>query len=115
MNDRIKLALALLLVVAGVAAFNALSEHAMVLRVLAVIAGLALAVAAMWTTAMGRQALAFTQESIAEARRVVWPTRKETIQTTVTVFVLVMIMALFLWAVDFGMTMVVRFLMGRSA
>ncbi len=115
MIDRIKLALALLLVVAGVAAFYMLAEHALVLRVLAVIAGVAIALAVMWTTPMGKGAIVFAQESLAEARRVVWPSRKETVQTTATVFALVVVMAIFLWIVDIGMASVVKMLMGRSA
>ncbi len=115
MIDRIKLALALLLVVAGVAAFYLLAEHAMVLRVLAVIAGIGAAVALLWTTPLGRSAFGFAQESLVEARRVVWPSRKETIQTTATVFLLVVVMGIFLWIVDIGMAYMVKVLMGRSA
>jgi preprotein translocase subunit SecE len=115
MIERIKLALALLLVVAGVAAFYLLAEQAMVLRVLAVLAGVALSAVVMATTPTGRHAFEFARESLAEARKVVWPSRKETIQTTATVFALVVVMAIFLWIVDIGMTSVVRVLMGRSA
>jgi preprotein translocase subunit SecE len=115
MIERIKLALALLLVVAGVVVFYLLAEHAMVLRILAVLAGMAAAVAVLWTTAVGRAAFGFTQEALAEARKVVWPTRKETVQTTATVFALVVVMAIFLWIVDIGMASVVRVLLGRGA
>ena len=115
MIERIKLALALLLVVAGVAAYYLLAEHAMVLRVLAVLAGVALSVVVMWTTPSGRTAIEFSRESLAEARKVVWPSRKETVQTTATVFALVIVMAIFLWIVDVGMTSVVKMLMGRGA
>jgi preprotein translocase subunit SecE len=115
MIDRIKLALALLLVVAGVVAFYLLSEHAMVLRVLVVMAGVAFSSAIVWTTPLGRTAFGFAQESLVEARKVVWPTRKETIQTTATVFALVVVMAIFLWIVDIGMASVVKVLMGRGA
>ena len=115
MIERIKLALALLLVVAGVAAFYLLAEQAMVLRVLAVLAGVALSAVVVATTPTGRQAFEFARESLAEARKVVWPSRKETIQTTATVFALVVVMAIFLWIVDIGMTSVVRVLMGRSS
>ncbi len=115
MIQRIKLALALLLVVAGVAVFYLLAEHAMVLRVLAVLAGVGASAAVMWTTPAGQRAFAFTNESLAEARKVVWPSRKETVQTTATVFALVVVMAIFLWIVDVGMTTVVKMLMGRGA
>jgi preprotein translocase subunit SecE len=52
---------------------------------------------------------------VAEAKRVVWPSRRETIQTTVAVFVLVVVMALFMWIVDVGFLSLVKALMGRGA
>jgi len=115
MTEKIKLALALLLVAAGVAAFYLLAEHAMVLRVLVVLAGLAAAVALMWTTPLGQAAFGFAQESVAEARKVVWPSRKETLQTTAAVFALVVVVAIFLWIVDVGFMWAVQKLMGRGA
>ena len=115
MIDKIKLVLALILVAAGVAGFYLLSEHALVVRILAVMAGIIAAVVVFWSTPLGREAFAFVQDSAAEARRVVWPTRKETIQTTVAVFVLVMVMAVFLWLVDIGFLWGVKMLMGRGA
>lgn len=114
MTEKIKLALALLLVAAGLGAFYMLAEQAMVLRVLAVIVGLGAAVAIMLTTSMGQAAFAFSKDSLAEARKVVWPTRKETIQTTLAVFALVVVMGIFLWIVDVGLLWGVKFLMGRS-
>jgi len=54
-------------------------------------------------------------ESVAEAKRVVWPSRKETIQTTVAVFVLVLLVAIFLWVIDTGFMWLVKALMERSA
>jgi len=114
MTEKIKLALALLLVAAGLGAFYLLAEHAMVLRVLAVLVGIGAAVAIMLTTSMGRAAFAFSREALAEARKVVWPTRKETIQTTAAVFALVVVMGIFLWIVDAALLWGVQFLMGRS-
>lgn len=100
MADKIKFALALLLVAAGVAAFYLLSETAMVLRVLAVVAGVLAGGAVAWFTEPGRQFAEFAADSIAEAKKVVWPSRKETIQTTGIVFAFVVVMALFLWLAD---------------
>lgn len=115
MINKIKLVFALLLVAAGVAGFYFLAEHAMVLRVLAVLAGVAAAVVVLWTTPQGRSALSFTREAAAETRKVVWPTRKETIQTTFAVFALVVVVAIFLWIVDIGFLWMVEKLLGRSA
>ena len=100
MADKIKFALALVLLAAGVAGFYLLSEQAMILRVLAVIAGFALAAAVAWKTDPGRRFFIFANEAIVEAKKVVWPTRKETMQTTGAVFAFVVIMALFLYLTD---------------
>jgi preprotein translocase subunit SecE len=115
MTEKIKLVLALLLVAAGVAGFYWLAEHALVLRILAVLAGVVLAVAVLWTTRVGKESFEFAREAAAETRKVVWPSRKETVQTTVAVFVLVVVMAIFLWIVDVGFLWMVKTLMGRSA
>jgi preprotein translocase subunit SecE len=63
---------------------------------------------------MGQAAFAFSREALVEARKVVWPTRKETIQTTAAVFALVVVMGIFLWIVDAALLWGVQFLMGRS-
>jgi preprotein translocase subunit SecE len=115
MMDKIKLVVSLLLVVAGVAGFYVLAEHATIWRVLSVLAGVIAAFALFATTALGVSAVAFVKESVAETRRVVWPTRKETIQTTTIVFVMVVVMAIFLWIVDVGFLWAVKMLMGRGA
>ena len=115
MTEKIKLVLALLLVAAGVAGFYLLADQALVLRILAVLAGVIVAVLVMWTTRLGQEAFAFAQESAAETRKVVWPSRKETLQTTAAVFAMVVIVALFLWVVDIGCLWMVKILMGRSS
>jgi preprotein translocase subunit SecE len=114
MIDKIKLALAVLLVAAGIVAFYLLSDHALVLRMLAVLGGIIAAVIVMWTTPMGKTALTFSRESAAETRKVVWPNRKETIQTTLTVFVFVVVMGIFLWIVDSLWALGVNFLMRQG-
>ena len=115
MADKIKLAAAILLVIAGLAGYYAMGEQAAVLRVLSVLGGLAAGVAVAWFTAPGRQLYAFAQESAAEARKVVWPTRKESLQATGMVFAFVVVMALFLWAVDASLLVVVQWVMGTGS
>ena len=115
MADKIKLTLAALLVVAGIAGFYAMSASAMALRVLAVIAGLIAGGAVALFTAPGREFAGFARESVAETKKVVWPTRKETMQTTGVVFAFVVVMALFLWLVDAGLLLLVSLLTGRSS
>ena len=100
MADKIKFALALVILAAGVAGFYLLSEQAMILRVLAVLAGVALAVAVAWKTEQGQHFFGFANEAVVEAKKVVWPSRKETMQTTGAVFAFVVVMALFLYFTD---------------
>jgi preprotein translocase subunit SecE len=103
MVDKLKFAAAILLVIAGVAGFYLLAEQAMILRVLSVLAGVAVAVAVAWFTEPGRRFFAFSQEAATEARKVAWPTRKETMQTTGAVFAFVLVMAIMLWIADKGL------------
>jgi preprotein translocase subunit SecE len=115
MVNKIKLLVAFLLLVAGIAGFYLLADKPTVVRILAVLAGLGASIAVLWTTLVGQQSLGFIGEAVVEARKVVWPTRKETVQTTLVVFVLVVVMAAFLAVVDIGFAFMVQWLMGRSA
>lgn len=113
--DKIKLVFSLLLVAAGIVAFYLLADQALVLRILAVLAGLVAGLVLASTTAAGEQFLVFANEAAIETRKVVWPSRKETIQTTTAVFVLVIVTGVFLWLVDIGFLWMVKMLMGRGA
>ena len=114
MADTIKLGFAFLLVVAGIAGFYVMHESAAVVKLALVLLGFALAAGVIWTTAPGKRFFGFGRESVAEAKRVVWPTRKETIQTTGIVILFAVIMALFLWAVDASLRVAINQLMGRD-
>jgi preprotein translocase subunit SecE len=114
MVDKLKIAVAALLVIAGIAAFHYFTDALTILRVLAVLGGLVGAALVMWTTVPGKQFYVYAQESVDETKKVVWPTRKETLQTTGIVFVFVLIMALFLWLVDASLIWVVKKLIGRG-
>ncbi len=114
MADKIKLFIAVLLVAAGIAGYYYLQGGAPALRLVSVLVGLLLAAAMAWTSESGKRFFTFGKDSVAEAKRVVWPTRKETLQTTAVVIAFAIIMALFLWAVDAGLMLVVNRLMGRG-
>ena len=101
MNDKIKLGVGALLVALGVWGYYWLGEGtALVLRILAVVAGMLAGAAVAWFSEPGRQFAVFATESVAEVKKVVWPTRKETMQTTAAVFAFVVVMAVFLWVSD---------------
>jgi len=103
MADKLKFAAALLLLVAGVAGFYLLAEQPMILRVLSVLAGVAAGAAVAWFTEPGQRFFVFSREATAEAKKVAWPTRKETMQMTGIVFGFVLIMAIVLWITDKGL------------
>jgi preprotein translocase subunit SecE len=72
------------------------------------------AIGVAWYTSVGQRFYAFSQESVTEARKVVWPTRKETMQMTGIVVAFVFVMALFLWLVDGALLSFTKYLMGRG-
>ena len=100
MMDKIKLAVAVLLVALGIWGYYWLSDSALVLRILAVIGGIVAAAVVAWWSEPGKQFAVFAGESVEEVKKVVWPTRKETMQTTAAVFAFVVVMAVFLWLTD---------------
>ena len=112
--DKLKIALAFVCIALGVFGYYYFSESAMVLRILMVLGGLVVAGGVAWLSAPGKEFFAFAQESWAEAGRVAWPTRKETMQTTAIVFAFVVVMALFLFAVDTTLAWIVKLLTGRT-
>ena len=114
MVDKIKLVIAFLLVVAGIAGFYYLQSSAAVIKLASVLVGLLLAAVVAWTCEPGKRFFTFGKDSVAEAKRVVWPSRKETLQTTGVVILFAVVMALFLWAVDASLMMIINKLMGRS-
>ena len=100
MIDKAKLGAAVALVALGVWGYYWLADSPLVVRILAVVAGLVAAGAVAWWSEPGKQFALFAGESVAEVKKVVWPTRKETMQTTAAVFAFVVMMALFLWMTD---------------
>jgi preprotein translocase subunit SecE len=98
--DKLMLAAAVLALLAGIVGFHQLAESSVWVRAAALVGGIVVAVVIALLSQSGRRFIGFSQLSIDEARKVVWPTRKETIQTTLIVFAFVLVMALFLWLAD---------------
>jgi preprotein translocase subunit SecE len=92
--------LAIVAVLAGVFGFSFLTEQPMLNRVGILLGGIVAGFVIAWFSPLGKRFLAFARESYDETRRVVWPTRKETVNMTGVVFALVVVMALFLFIVD---------------
>ena len=115
MAERIKWVVAAVIAAGGMFAFYALVDRQpLVVRILVLAGAFGAAAAVMWFTEAGRTFVAFARESWEEAKRVVWPTRKETLQTTGVVFLFVFTMALFLWIVDSGLLWITQKLLGTG-
>jgi preprotein translocase subunit SecE len=110
--DTAKLALAVALLLAGIGAFYYYEDHSLLLRVLGLLAVAGVAVAVVMQTLVGRRIWGFAADSRTEVRKVVWPTRQETMQMTLVVFVMVLVMGIILWAFDWVLMSVVRAVTG---
>src|SRR5690606_17220236 len=98
--DRIKLALAVLVIIAGIVAFSVLEDQPTVARVGIFIGSVVVAALIAWFSEPGRRSLGYARDSYNECKRVVWPTCKETTEMSAIVFVFVAVMGWFLLLVD---------------
>ncbi len=112
--DVVKQVLSVGFVVAGLSAFYYFSEFSLLYRVLALVGVVVVALGLMLTTATGRNVWVFILEAKQEVRKVVWPTREETIRTTLLVFGMVFIVGLILWLLDMFLFWGVRLLTGQG-
>ena len=112
--NKLKLALALLFFIGGIAGFIYLAESPMVLRILSILIGFLLAGVTVRFTTQGQEFFVYAKESIEETRKVVWPSRKETLQTSGVVFAFVIAMALFLWLIDAALMSLVKLLLNQE-
>jgi preprotein translocase subunit SecE len=98
--DKAKLAVSVLLVIAGIVGFYMLTKQGQIAQWGALIAAIVAAVAVFVSSESGKEFVAFGRDAWREAKKVVWPTRKESMQMTGYVFAFVVVMALFLWLTD---------------
>ncbi|MBF6650910.1 MULTISPECIES: preprotein translocase subunit SecE [unclassified Methylobacter] len=112
--DVVKQVLSVVFVAAGVAAFYYFSDVKLLYRVLGLVGVVIIVLGIMLTTDVGRSVWNFVLESRQEVRKVVWPTREETIRTTLLVFAMVFIVGLILWLLDMFLFWGVRLLTGQG-
>ena len=113
--DTVKLGFAVLVLAVGVVGFYYLDAQALWVRLLVLLGVAAVAVAVASQTAIGRSAWRFGADARTEVRKVVWPTRQETLQTLLAILVAIFLTALFLWAIDSILFWVVQKLTGQGA
>jgi preprotein translocase subunit SecE len=109
------LAVAGVIVLAAVVGYYVLANSPFALRLGIVLLGLVVAAGIGWASQPGKDFFQYCQDSTAETKKVVWPSRKETLQTTAIVVAFVLVMAIFLWVVDASLVWLVRMLVGREA
>ena len=98
--DTVKLVLAGLIVAAGIGGFYVYGDQPLLYRVLGLVALVIVAGGIGLTTMRGKALTTFMQGARTEVRKMVWPTRVETMQTTMLIFVVVILVGLFLWLLD---------------
>ena len=112
--DTLKLWIAVLIMAAGIFAFYYFDDQLLVLRVLGLlaVAGISVFVAAQSNT--GKTIIWFIKGAQTEVRKVVWPTRAETVQTTLAVILMVFLVGIFLWLLDMFLLWAIQLLTGQG-
>jgi preprotein translocase subunit SecE len=106
--------LAIVVILGGIAAFYWYDELALPFRVAMVVVGLGAGAGLTWLSSYGREFVQFAKAARVELRKVVWPGRTETIQTTYIVFGFAVVMGLFFFGLDWLLSLMTRFLGGQS-
>ena len=100
------------ILVGGLYGYYYLLEWSLPLRALMVLGGLAVGIGVAMTSVQGQRLWAFIQGSRVEIRKVIWPTKQETTQTAIAVFIFTFVMAMFFWGLDSALLALTRWLVG---
>ena len=110
--DIIKLLAAATILVSGLFAYYYYIEMSLPLRVLCVLGAVVVGIGVAMTSIQGKRLFTFIQGSRIEIRKVVWPTKQETTQTAIAVFIFTLVLALFFWGLDSFLLWLTRTLVG---
>jgi preprotein translocase subunit SecE len=113
--DKAKLAVAIILIVGGIFAYYWFENQSIWLRTAYVLIGTVAALALAWQTRIGHATLSFIMSSRNEVRKMVWPTRQETVQTTLFVMVTVLAVGVFMWLLDLALFWALSGITGQGA
>ena len=114
MPDVLKWFAAAVLLGAGLVGFYWFADHSTLLRVVGLLLAVGASVVVAVQTEKGRSTWEFMRDSRTEVRKVVWPTRKETTQTTLIIMGVVTVVALIMWGLDSFLGFLVRLLLGQG-
>ena len=112
--DTVKLFLAIAVLIGGIVAYYYYPDLSVLIRAGGVLASVVIAIVIVMQTAKGRDMWQFIQTSRIELRKVVWPNRQDTTQTTLAVIVFVIILGVFFWGLDMGLLWVTKTLTGQG-
>jgi preprotein translocase subunit SecE len=112
--DKLLLILATAMIIGGIAAFYYFPQLSSVIRALIVLAATAAGAVTAMMTVPGKELWRFILGSRIEVRKMVWPNRQETMQTTLAVFVFVLVMGVFFWVLDMFLLWATRLLTGQG-
>ena len=112
--DTFKLVIAIAVLLVGIGGFYYYADASLLYRVLGLVGMVIVAVGIALTTSTGQAIMSFGREARGEVRKVVWPTRQETVQTTLMVVIAVIILGIFLWLIDMLLLNAVQLLTGRG-
>ena len=110
--DSFKLLIAIAVLILGIVGFYYYENESQLYRVLGVVFAVIVAIAISATTNLGQNLIGFGREARMEVRKVVWPTRQETLQTTFMVIVAVIIIGIFLWLIDMVFAQAIQLVTG---
>jgi preprotein translocase subunit SecE len=112
--DALKLAAGVVILAAGIAGFYLLVDLPIWLRWIIVLAALVVGALVSLQSYQGKEFWGFVQSSRIELRKVVWPNRQETMQVTLVVFVMIIVLGFFFWGVDTLLALLTKWLTGRG-
>jgi len=115
MKDKLLIIAALVVVAAGVTGFYYLDRYGELASTVAMVASVVVAIAIALQSAQGKSAWEFAKAARMEVRKVVWPTSRETTQTTLVVIAFVIAIGLYIWLVDLGLSSVARALLVKGS
>ena len=111
-GETIKMVTAIAILVAAVYGYYYFADSSQLYRVLGVVGSVIVALLVVGQTVTGRSTMLFMAEAKTETRKVVWPTKQETMQVTMVVIFVVILVGLILWALDSFLGWAIKALLG---
>ncbi len=113
-GEKVKLLLAVILPVVGLVGYYYYDRLSTGIRLGGLLASFVVAVGFLGWSRAGKTLWSFVLEARTELRKVIWPTRKETTDTTLFVLVMVIVLAILLWLIDMGLDFGIRLITGHA-